>query len=197
MNLGLRYEFLNPRARRPVVEWIPITAEDYKQEIKNLVPASIKSQLSPRFGFSFPITKNDFFFINYGFFFQVPMFDYMFTGLNFDLKKGIKAQYGNPDLKPERTSAIELSYKRTLWNTWLVSFTYFNKDISGLVDTKTFLASDSKAEDDGYSQFVNLAGGNSNGFELLLEKNMVILSLENCATRTCMPKASAAALTRG
>ncbi len=170
MNLGLRYEFLNPRARRPVVEWIPITAEDYKQEIKNWVPASIKSQLSPRFGFSFPITKNDFFFINYGFFFQVPMFDYMFTGLNFDLKKGIKAQYGNPDLKPERTSAIELSYKRTLWNTWLVSFTYFNKDISGLVDTKTFLASDSKAEDDGYSQFVNLAGGNSNGFELLLEK---------------------------
>lgn len=170
MNLGLRYEFLNPRARRPIVEWIPITAEDYKQEIKNWVPASMKSQLSPRFGFSFPITKNDFFFINYGFFFQVPMFDYMFTGLNFDLKKGIKALYGNPDLKPERTRAIELSYKRTLWDTWLVSFTYFNKDISGLVDTKTFLASDNKAEDDGYSQFVNLAGGSSSGFELLLEK---------------------------
>lgn len=170
MNLGLRYEFLNPRAQRPVVEWIPITSEDFEQEIQGWAPASIKSQLSPRIGFSFPITKDDFFFINYGFFFQVPMFDYMFTGLNFDLKKGIKALYGNPDLKPERTSAIELSYKRTFWDAWLVSFTYFNKDISGLVDTKTFLASDSKAEDDGYSQFVNLAGGSSSGFELLLEK---------------------------
>ncbi|MDZ7317918.1 MAG: TonB-dependent receptor [candidate division KSB1 bacterium] len=170
MNLGLRYEFLNPRAQRPVVEWIPITAEDYKQEIKGWAPASIKSQLSPRFGFSFPITKNDFFFINYGFFFQVPMFDYMFTGLNFDLKKGIKALYGNPDLKPERTRALELSYKRTLGDAWLVSFTYFNKEISGLIDTKTFLASDSKAEDDGYTQFVNLAGGRASGFELLLEK---------------------------
>lgn len=170
MNLGLRYEFLNPRAQRPVVEWIPVTSEDYKQEIRGWAPASIKSQLSPRIGFSFPITKNDFFFINYGFFFQVPMFDYLFTGLNFDLKKGVKALYGNPDLKPERTSAIELSYKRTFWDAWLVSFTYFNKDISGLVDTKTYLASDSKAEDDGYSQFVNLAGGSSYGFELLLEK---------------------------
>ena len=170
MNLGIRYEFLDPRAQRPVVEWIPISAEDYEQEIKSWVPASIKSQLSPRVGFSFPITEKDFFFINYGFFFQVPMFDYMFTGLNFDLKKGIKALYGNPDLKPERTRAIELSYKRTFWDTWMASFTYFNKDISGLVDTKTFLASDSKAEDDGFSQFVNLAGASSNGFELLIEK---------------------------
>lgn len=170
MNLGLRYEFLNPRAQRPVVEWIPISAEDYQQEIKGWVPASIKSQWSPRVGFSFPITQHDFFFINYGFFFQVPMFDYMFTGLNFDLKKGIKALYGNPDLKPERTRAIELSYKRTLDDSWLFSLTYFNKDIAGLVDTRTFLASDSKAEDDGFTQFVNLAGGSSTGFELVIEK---------------------------
>ncbi len=170
MNLGIRYEFLNPRAQRPVVEWIPISAEDYEQEIKRWVPATIKSQWSPRFGFSFPITKTDFFFINYGFFFQVPMFDYMFTGLNFDLKKGIKTLYGNPDLNPEKTRAMEISYKRTFWDTWMMSFTYFNKDIAGLVDTKTYLASDSKVEDDGFTQFVNLAGGSSNGFELLIEK---------------------------
>jgi len=170
MNLGLRYEFLDPRAQRPVVEWIPVSTEDYEQEIQSWAPASIKSQWSPRIGFSFPVTENDHFFINYGFFFQIPMFDYMFTGLNFDLKKGIKALYGNPDLKPERTRAIELSYKRTFWDSWLFSFTYFNKDIAGLVDTKTFLASDSKAEDDGFSQFINLAGGRSSGFELMVEK---------------------------
>ena len=170
MNLGLRYDFLDPRAQRPVVEWIPTNEEEYEQEIKGWAPARIKSQWSPRIGFSFPITKNDYFFINYGFFFQVPMFDYLFTGLNFDLKKGIKSLYGNPDLKPEKTRAIELSYKRTFLDNWMLSFTYFNKDISGLVDTKTFLASDSKAEDDGFSQYVNLAGGTSNGYEVVLEK---------------------------
>lgn len=170
MNIGLRYEFLNPRAHRPMVEWIPISAEDYKQQVTGWVPASIKSQWSPRIGFSFPISQNDLLFINYGLFFQVPMFDYMFTGLNFDLKKGIKALYGNPDLKPEQTRALELSYKRTINDTWLLAFTYFNKEIDGLVDTKTFLASDSKAEDDGFTQFVNLAGGHSTGVELVIEK---------------------------
>ena len=170
MNLGLRYDFLNPRASRPVVEWIPTTEQEYEQEIKRWVPATIKSQWSPRIGFSFPITKDDYFFINYGFFFQVPMFDYMFSGLNYDLKKGVKALYGNPDLKPEKTRAIELSYKHTFLDVWMASFTYFNKDISGLVDTKTFLASDSKVEDDGFSQYINLAGGSSNGFEIVLHK---------------------------
>ncbi|NOZ60865.1 MAG: TonB-dependent receptor [Calditrichaeota bacterium] len=170
MNLGLRYDFLDPRAQRPLVEWIPVSNEDYQQQINGWAPASLKSQWSPRIGFSFPITKDDFIFINYGFFFQIPMFDYMFTGLNFNLKKGVKALYGNPDLKPEKTKAIEVSYKHTFWNNWLLSFTYFNKDISGLVDTKTFLASDSKAEDDGYNQYVNLAGGSSDGFEIVLQK---------------------------
>ncbi len=170
MNLGLRYDFLDPRAQRPVVEWIPVSQDEYQQEIQSWVPATVKSQWSPRIGFSFPITQNDYFFINYGFFFQVPMFDFLFTGLNYDLKKGIKALYGNPDLKPEKTRAIELSYKHTFWEQWMFSFTYFNKDISGLVDTKTFLASDSKVEDDGFSQYVNLAGGSSNGFELVLQK---------------------------
>lgn len=170
MNLGLRYDFLHPRASRPVVEWIPVSNEDYEQEVQSWVPASIKSQWSPRIGFSFPITENDFFFINYGFFFQVPLFDYLFSGLNYDLKKGIKALYGNPDLKPEKTRAIELSYKRTFLENWMFSFTYFNKDISGLIDTKTYLASDSKAEDDGFSQYVNLAGGNSSGFEIFFKK---------------------------
>ncbi|OQX86947.1 hypothetical protein B6D60_05075 [candidate division KSB1 bacterium 4484_87] len=170
MNLGLRYDFLDPRAQRPLVEWIPVSNEDYEQQINGWAPATLKSQWSPRIGFSFPITKDDFIFINYGFFFQIPMFDYMFTGLNFNLKKGVKALYGNPDLKPEKTKAIEVSYKRTFWDSWLVSLTYFNKDISGLVDTKTFLASDSKAEDDGYNQYVNLAGGSSEGFEIVFQK---------------------------
>jgi outer membrane receptor protein involved in Fe transport len=108
--------------------------------------------------------------MNYGHFFQIPLFDYMFTGLNYDIKKGVKALYGNPDLKPERTTALEISYKRTFKTHYLVSFTYFKKEISGLVDSKTFLASDSKYEDDGFTQYVNMPTATSSGFELLLEK---------------------------
>jgi len=169
-NIGLRYDVLNPRAQRPVVEWIPITEEEYRQEIKRWVPARIKHQISPRLGLSFPVGEKGFFFVNFGYFFQIPLFDYMYTGLHFDLKKGIRVLYGNPDLKPERTKAFELSYKQTFGEDVLLSTTYFQKEVTGLVDTKTFLATDSKAEDDGFTQYVNLPAARSYGLEIMLEK---------------------------
>ncbi|MCR4439361.1 MAG: TonB-dependent receptor [bacterium] len=169
-NVGVRYDVLNPRAERPVVEWIPVTQEEFRQEVKTWVPASIKHQLSPRVGLAFPVGSSGFFFVNFGYFFQVPLFDYMYTGLHFDLKKGIRLLYGNPDLKPERTKAYEFSYKHSLRQDVLLSLTYFQKEMSGLVDTKTFLATDSKAEDDGFTQYVNLPAARSSGLEVVVEK---------------------------
>ncbi len=169
-NIGVRYDVLNPRAQRPVVEWIPVTEEEFRQEVKAWVPASPKQQVSPRVGLSFPVGSSGFFFVNFGYFFQVPLFDYMYTGLHFDLKKGIRLLYGNPDLKPERTKAYEFSYKHTVLEDVLLSFTYFQKEMTGLVDTKTFLATDSKAEDDGFTQYVNLPAARSSGVEAVVEK---------------------------
>lgn len=169
-NVGIRYDRLDPRARRPVVEWIPVTKKEFQQKIKRWVPSSIKQQWSPRLGLSFPVGEHGFFLINFGYFFQVPLFDYMYTGLKTNLKKGLRVLYGNPDLKPERTQAFEISYKQTFRNNWLVSVTHFKKDITGLVDTKTFLATDSKSLDDGFTQYVNMAGARSYGIELMVEK---------------------------
>ncbi len=169
-NLGLRYDLLEPRAQRPVVEWIPVTKKEFQQKIKRWVPASRKQQWSPRLGISFPVGEHGFFFINFGYFFQVPLFDYMYTGLKTNLKKGLRVLYGNPDLKPERTRAIELSYKQTFGKNWLISITHFKKEITGLVDTKTFLATDSKSLDDGFTQYVNLAGARAYGMEFMVEK---------------------------
>ena len=169
-NVGLRYDLLDPRAERPLVEWVPVAEDEYEQEVKSWVPARRKSQLSPRIGFSFPVMERGFFFFNFGYFFQVPLFDYMYTGLNFDLKKGARVLYGNPDLEPERTKAYEFSYKHELREDVLGSITYFEKETSNLVDTKTFLATDSKEEDDGFVQYVNLPYATSRGWELVLDK---------------------------
>ncbi|MGQ9853366.1 MAG: TonB-dependent receptor, partial [Candidatus Oleimicrobiaceae bacterium] len=43
-NIGVRYDVLNPRASRPVVEWVPISADEYRQEVRRWVPASVKQQ---------------------------------------------------------------------------------------------------------------------------------------------------------
>ncbi|HDQ00172.1 MAG TPA: TonB-dependent receptor [bacterium] len=170
-NFGLRYDIFDPRAQRPVIEWIPVTGEDFESQIKDYVSAEPKTQLSPRIGISFPIREDNFFYFSFGHFFQIPLFDYLYTGLSTThLKKGVKLLYGNPDLKPEHTKAYEFSYQHILSRNVVASVTYFKKEIFGLVDTKTFLASDSKAEDDGFSQFVNLPAANSSGVELTLEK---------------------------
>lgn len=170
-NVGIRWDVFDPRARRPIIEWIPVTGKDFRSEIKGFAKASHKSQLSPRVGFSFPILDKNFFFFSFGYFFQVPLFDYLYTGLDPEfLKKGVKLLYGDPDLKPEQTRAYEFSYKHILSDNLAATVTYFEKSISNLVDTRTFLASDSKSEDDGFSQFVNLSTAHSHGFELMLEK---------------------------
>ena len=169
-NIGLRYDLLDPRAKRPLVEWIPITEEDYEQEVRAWIPTSRKSQISPRIGFSFPVIEKGFFFFNFGYFFQIPLFDYMYTGLDFDLKKGARVLFGNPDLKPERTKAYEFSYKHELMEDLLGSITYFQKETANLIDTKTFLATDSKEEDDGFVQFINLPYAESKGWEFVLDK---------------------------
>ena len=169
-NVGLRFDLLDPRAQRPLVEWVPGREEEYEQEVRAWVPASRKSQLSPRIGFSFPVIEKGFFFFNFGYFFQVPLFDYMYTGLDFDLKKGARVLFGNPDLKPERTKAYEFSYKHELREDLLGSITYFEKETINLIDTKTFLATDSKEEDDGYVQYVNLPYATSKGWEFVLDK---------------------------
>ena len=170
-NFGVRYDIFDPGAQRPVIEWIPISGEDYESQIKDFVPASKKTQISPRLGISFPIRENNFFYFSFGHFFQIPLFDYLYTGLGSEqLKKGVKLLYGNPDLKPEHTKAYEFSYQHILSTDVIASLTYFKKEIFGLIDTKTFLASDSKTEDDGFAQFVNLPAANSSGIEISLEK---------------------------
>ncbi len=170
-NVGVRWDVFDPRAQRPIIEWIPVTGKDFRSQIKGFVSASRKSQLSPRIGFSFPILDKNFFFFSFGHFFQIPLFDYMYTGLHTEfLKKGVKILYGNPDIKPEHTKAYEFSYKHVLNEDLAATITYFEKSITNLVDTKTFLASDSKTEDDGFSQFINLSSAHAHGFEIMLEK---------------------------
>lgn len=170
LSVGLRYDFLNPRATRPVVEWIPISADEFRQEIKKTVPASLKHQFSPRLGLAMPMGEKGFVFINFGLFFQVPLFEYMYSGLNIDLKKGHRILVGNPDLKPEQTRAWEISYRHQFDKDLVGSITYFSKEIRDLVDTKTFLATDSKSLDDGFTQFVNLPYAEAKGIEITLSK---------------------------
>jgi outer membrane receptor protein involved in Fe transport len=167
---GLRYDWLDPRARRPVIEWVPTTATEFEQQVTGWAPASRKELLSPRIGLAFPLDVQTYFLFNYGEFFQVPLFDQLYSGLNVDLTRGLRVLVGNPDLEHQRTKSYEFAFRREFDPRAVGSLTYFYKESFNLIDTKTFTAGDSRALEDGFTQFVNLPLSRSSGVEVSFER---------------------------
>lgn len=173
ISLGLRYDFLDPTASRPAIELIPIRPNEYQTRVTGYVRAKVKQQLSPRIGFAMPLSPSSYLFINYGHYFQYPLFDYLYSGLDVvALQRGASAVMGNPDLDPERTQAWEISVKQILYENLVGSVTYFKKETQNQVDTKTFVPMDSKAAGDfGFAEYVNNPQASSHGIELVLMRN--------------------------
>jgi outer membrane receptor for ferrienterochelin and colicin len=172
-SLGLRYDFLDPTASRPAIELIPINQNEYQTQVTGYTRASLKQQFSPRVGLAMPLTSSASIFINYGYYFQFPLFDYLYSGLDVvTLQRGASAVLGNPDLEPERTQAWEVSIRQILNNEFVASATYFRKTTTNLVDSKTFVAMDSKtAGDFGFSEYVNNPYAAASGIELVLRRS--------------------------
>lgn len=174
-SFGVRWDFLDPTASRPEVEFIPSTTDptQFTQQVKGFTKASLKQQISPRVSLSAPMVEQTFFFINMGFYFQFPLFDYLYSGINPEiLRTGAKnVLAGNPNLDPERTIAWELGLKREINPNTVASVTYFNKKFANQIDAKTLVPFDSKfAGDYGFAQYVNNAQASAYGIELVLTR---------------------------
>ncbi len=173
LTYGLRYDFLNPRADRPDIRAVLGTDSTYALAPTQYVSATVKHQLSPRFGIATPLSEQASAYFNLGFYFQNPLFNYMYTGVDrVALNHGISALTGNPDLEPERTIQYEFSLKYILPLDLVASATYFKKTTTNLVDTKTFVSGDSKvAGGYGYAEFVNVPNAEASGWEITLTRN--------------------------
>lgn len=172
INVGMRFDFLHPKASRPAVELLPIDQDEYQESVSGWIPAKIQTHFSPRIGFSFPLTDKSFFFINYGHYVQYPLFEYLYSGLdNVRLRNGVNVMRGNPELLAERTRAWELSARSILYENMVGSITYFQKETFDQIDTKTFVPSNSRiAGDYGFAGFVNNPYANASGFEFVLDR---------------------------
>ncbi len=173
LSLGVRWDFLDPRAERPVVEFIPNTNNEFKQKIVGYKKASIKQQFSPRIAFAAPMGPNSMFFMNFGYYFQYPLFEYLYTGINPpQIQSGARSVLtGNPDLDPEKTIAWEIGYKHAVTDNYVGSMTYFKKNVKNQIDSKTLIPFDSKAGGDfGFAQYVNNAEADAEGIEFIISR---------------------------
>lgn len=173
LTAGLRWDFLDPTSERPIVEYVPTQPNEYRQVVTGTTKASFKHQFSPRISFAAPVGVSSFYYLNVGYYFQFPLFDYLYSGTSpVQIKQGVKnVQAGNPDLQPERTIAWETGLKHGLDRNHVVSFTYFVKKTTNQIDTKTLIAFDSKyAGDYGFASYINNAEASAKGIEIVVSR---------------------------
>lgn len=171
MNIGLRFDYFNPRITHPEKSIIA------QQDTLNLASqqANTQFQLSPRCEFSFPVLfKNDRIYLNYGWYFQIPPLYYFYL----NSKRNIEGSYtllGNPQLEAEKAEVFEIGYQKAIGSKTVMGATFFIKKIENLVNTKNYYAGNNSPLN--YTQFENLDRASIRGLEIFLEKRPGIKNL--------------------
>ncbi|UCD37752.1 MAG: TonB-dependent receptor [Fidelibacterota bacterium] len=136
LNLGLRYDHLDPKAAM----WENIYRFGYRDSVSGewtpapLMAVPAQSQWSPRMGIAYPVTDLMVFHFSYGHFFQFPSFD----AITYNAGKDISATLplvGNPRVRAQKTVAFETGLKYALSDRLAFSLTAWSKDITNLLST--------------------------------------------------------------
>ncbi len=162
-NVGLRFDYFDPNAYMPSDLDVPVK-EKYLSIITTVDPESLSGAftwdrglgvrrdtllmrnpvkvkptyyVSPRIGFSHPISENDVLHFTYGHYFQVPRLFSLYTN-QWWIMQGAYPVVGNPSLKPEKTISYELGIRHAFNPFMYIDITGFYKDIYDLIQTKRF-----------------------------------------------------------
>jgi outer membrane receptor protein involved in Fe transport len=154
---------------------IEFTAND-KIDPSNLEEVEPFVQLSPRLGFSFPVTEKTVFHAQYGMFYQQSRLRDVYLGLNRasrDIKGGFAI--GAPvgwGLQPERTTQYEIGFRQQLGSSFAFDITLFYKDIKDQIQQRSIPA-DPGANHLQYYAWVNGDFETVKGFEVKLDLRRV------------------------
>jgi outer membrane receptor protein involved in Fe transport len=157
------------------VDYFDAKAETYAQPQNYLNDTLIKSsaelRISPRLGFSLPVTDRMKFRFNYGQYFQLPALDNLYGStdtavIRLLITRG-NAVVGNILIRPEKTVLYELGIENQFTDDVTFGFTAYFKDIYDLNQTREIIALPMS-----YYQFQNVDYGNVKGFEMSLQKRM-------------------------
>jgi outer membrane receptor protein involved in Fe transport len=139
-NVGLRYDYLNVNAKALKSEDRPLGADNVLTDA-DLTDAKTYGHLSPRIGIGFPVTGRSMVHVNWGQFYQQPDLQDLYVSYRFLEYKlqsgGYDVAFGNPNLKPEQTTAYEVGFAHQMndFSKFDVSVYYKNvKDVVQLVN---------------------------------------------------------------
>jgi len=176
VNVGLRFDYINPRAKYSQAletgqgaavnpEYSSYQYVGQELRLNNPAKAEAKFQISPRIGISHPITEYDVLHFSYGHFFQYPQFDRYYTNYTLDLRGAFK-YIGNPNIESEKTISYEVGFEHAFGEDMKLDVTGFVKNITDLVNTKE--VRDQFGQN--FYMYTNSDYANVRGFEFSLSK---------------------------
>jgi outer membrane receptor protein involved in Fe transport len=117
-------------------------------------------------GFSFPVSTNTVFHLNYGAFMQRPSFQYI-VSRRLGQRLSDPLILGNPRLKPETTNSYDIGVVQSLGEGFTLDVSGYYKDVKNLIQQSNFI--DERA---GYqvSSYFNLDYADIRGFRVMLNK---------------------------
>ncbi|MGD0037722.1 MAG: TonB-dependent receptor, partial [Bacteroidota bacterium] len=114
--------------------------------------APILGRLQPRAGFSFPVSVNTVFHVNYGAFVQKPAFQYS----TFEQVNGPTLLYvPNPDLKPQTTNSYDIGLSQALAEGFTLDISGYYKNVNDLIRQVQYNTSGFSSQGQSYFSYVN------------------------------------------
>jgi outer membrane receptor protein involved in Fe transport len=177
VNVGVRFDYFQPDARY-------ILNPDNIAALDTLSPpypaaysgrASVKSQISPRIGISYPISDKGALHFSYGHFFQIPPFEFLYKNPNFRIPligtypEFVGNTIGNANLQPQRTVMYELGLQQEVAPNLGVTITGYYKDIRNLLGLQLHI----KNEFRKFGEYVNRDYGAVRGITFSLDRRLV------------------------
>lgn len=169
VNFGLRLDYIDIDGQKFVNPGnIQFTA-DNQVAPSSLVDVPVFKQISPRLGFSFPVTDRTVFHAQYGKFVQQSRLRDVYQGGNV-LADNIKGGFAISEpvgfgLDPERTTQYEIGFKQQIGENFAFDITGFYKDIKDQVQIRSVFA-ESGANHQQYYAWVNGDFSTVKGIEL-------------------------------
>ncbi|TNE71540.1 TonB-dependent receptor [bacterium] len=134
--------------------------------------ADAKYQISPRLGIAYPISEKGLIYFSYGYFFQMPSYENLYTNSQIILPQssGIFGLFGNPNLKPERSTQYELGLKQEIAAGTAIEVTGFYKDSRDYVSSGTI--NETYNPTVRYATFINRDYASSKGLTVAVNQDL-------------------------
>jgi len=155
-NLGFRYDFFVQSS-----DVRGLMPEENLQTGEETIDT--RAKLSPRIGVSYPITDKAKVYFNYGHFYQLPEFHYMY--MQTTQAKTTVSQWGNYNLDYMKQIQYELGVDYAISANYKFTLSGFYKDIFGQMNTEKIQIGPAT-----FNYWVNMDYGRTRGLEMELNK---------------------------